>query len=311
MEEGDKMISVIMSTYHETEEQLRGAIESILSQTYKGFEFLILLDDPQNSLHRKIIESYGKQDTRIRFYINEKNIGLTNTLNKALKFVKGDYVARMDADDISLSTRLEKQLNYLKSNDFDLIGGITQIVDDKGNDIYSIQKVPTDPNKIKKALRYGQCIAHPTWLGKKEVFDSLSGYRNIPLCEDYDFTLRAQLKGYRISNLNEVVLKYRMTENSISRNNLYQQYLFMKYITSNFSKGVIVNIDDAKKYVEKHDNQRKSQKYLKANVLFNTTLNHLNNKEWSSFLISGIQLTFTSIDYLDKIRRFLMLSLNS
>ena len=113
----------------------------------------------------------------------------------------------MDADDVSTYNRLEIQKKYLEKNEYDLIGGISQMIDESGKSIYSIKKVPTDMNKIKKALRYNQIISHPTWFGKKEVFDKLNGYRNMPLCEDYDFTLRAVLKGFKISNINELVLK--------------------------------------------------------------------------------------------------------
>ena len=305
------MISIIMSTYKEEENLLRESIESILNQTFKDFEFIIILDYPDNNLHKKIIEEYSKIDNRIRFFVNEKNIGLTGSLNRGLSLAKGEYIARMDADDISLPYRLERQLEYIKKNQYDLIGGITQMIDEDGNSIYSIQKVPTDFNKIKKALRYGQCIAHPTWLGRKEVFDCLNGYRNIPLCEDFDFTLRAVLNGFKISNLNETVLKYRMTKNSISRNNLYDQYLYMKYITNEYSNGNIASVENAKEYVKNHLNKKNAEKYLEANVIFNRMLQEMTDKKIIGFTIDGFKLLFTSKYYLDKIYRFTMLSLSS
>ena len=305
------MISIIMSTYKEEENLLRESIESILNQTYKDFEFIIILDHPENDLHKRIIEKYSKIDNRIRFFVNEKNIGLTGSLNRGLSLAKGEYIARMDADDISLPYRLERQLEYIKKNQYDLIGGITQMIDEEGNSIFSIQKVPTDFNKIKKALRYGQCIAHPTWLGRKEVFDCLNGYRNIPLCEDFDFTLRAVLNGFKISNLNETVLKYRMTKNSISRNNLYDQYLYMKYITNEYSNGNIASVENAKEYVKNHLNKKNAEKYLEANVIFNRMLQEMTDKKIIGFTIDGFKLLFTSKYYLDKIYRFAMLSLNS
>lgn len=305
------MISIIMSTYKEEENLLRESIESILNQTYKDFEFIIILDYPENDLHKRIIEKYSKIDNRIRFFVNEKNIGLTGSLNRGLSLAKGEYIARMDADDISLPYRLERQLEYIKKNQYDLIGGITQMIDEDGNSIYSIQKVPTDFNKIKKALRYGQCIAHPTWLGRKEVFDYLNGYRNIPLCEDFDFTLRVVLNGFKISNLNETVLKYRMTKNSISRNNLYDQYLYMKYITNEYSNGNIASVENAKEYVKNHLNKKNAEKYLEANVIFNRMLQEMTDKKIIGFTIDGFKLLFTSKYYLDKIYRFAMLSLNS
>ena len=305
------MISIIMSTYKEEETLLRESIESILNQTFKDFEFIIILDYPDNNLHKKIIEEYSKIDNRIRFFVNENNLGLTGSLNRGLSLAKGEYIARMDADDISLPNRLEKQIEYLNKYSHDLIGGITQMIDEEGNSIYSIQKVPTDFNKIKKALRYGQCIAHPTWLGKKEVFDCLNGYRNIPLCEDFDFTLRAVLNGFKISNLNETVLKYRMTKNSISRNNLYDQYLYMKYITNEYSNGNIASVENAKEYVKNHLNKKNAEKYLEANVIFNRMLQEMTDKKIIGFTIDGFKLLFTSKYYLDKIYRFAMLSLSS
>ena len=173
-------ISVLMSTYKEKAELLRESIESILNQTYKEFEFIIILDNPENVEHIRIINEYVQCDSRIKFYINKKNLGLTATLNKALSLAQGKYICRMDADDISMPNRLDLQMKYLIQYDYDLIGGLSNMVDEEGNTIYSIKKVPTDFKKIKKCIQYNQVISHPTWFAKKEVFDTLGGYREIP-----------------------------------------------------------------------------------------------------------------------------------
>lgn len=305
------MISVIMSTYKENESLLKEAIESILNQTYHNFEFIVILDNPENEMHKKVINGYAEKDNRIKFFVNKENIGLTSSLNKGLQLARGDYICRMDADDISIQDRFEKQYYCLVNNNYDLIGGITQMINESGKPIYSIKKIPTNIKKIKKALNYGQCIAHPTWFGKKEVFDTLQGYRNMPLCEDYDFTLRAILHGFKISNLNETVLKYRMTSDSISRSNLYEQYLYMKYITKEYSDGNIADINKAHNYVEKNSNPQKADKYLKANVVFNKILEELEKKQIFKLLIDGCKLLFISKDYLNKIYRYFMLTLHS
>ena len=288
-------ISVIMATYKEKIELLKVAIESILKQTYNNFEFIIILDNPENIEHIRCIENYQKNDDRIRFYINEKNMGLTKTLNKALSLSKGKYICRMDADDVSMPDRIEKQLHYLNQYHYDLIGGLSHMIDENGKTIYSIKKVPTDFNKIKKCIKYNQVISHPTWFGKKEVFEQLEGYRQMPLCEDYDFTLRAILKGYKISNLNEVVLKYRMTSDSISRSNLFEQYLYGCYITKQYSKKQIASIEDAHNYVKEHNNSKNAKKYLKANKYFNDALNDIENKSFISFIKNGLLLLFASM----------------
>ena len=302
------LVSVIMSTYKEEEIFLRQAIESILNQTYKDFEYIIILDNAYNYLHIRIITEYAILDKRIKFYVNEKNMGLTASLNKGLGLAKGKYICRMDADDISINKRIENQKRYLEENNYDLIGGISQMIDENGKSIYSIKKVPTNMDKIKKALRYNQIISHPTWFGKKEVFDKLNGYRNMPLCEDYDFTLRAVLNGYKISNIDETVLKYRMTSSSISRSNLYEQYLFARFITKKYSKNKIADIIEAKQYVNNHNDDRKAKRYLKANARFNIALKDIEEKRYFKFIIDGILLTFTSFNYLDKIYRFVKVS---
>lgn len=305
------MISVIMSTYKEDERLLRESIESILNQTYRDFEYIIILDYPDNDVHKSVIEEYALKDDRIHFYINEKNMGLTDSLNRGLSLCHGEYIARMDADDISLPDRLERQMEYLEKNHYDLIGGITEMINENGSLLYSIKSVPTDPKKINKALRYSQCIAHPTWLGRKEVFEKNAGYRHMPLCEDYDFTLRAVLNGFVVSNLNEAVLKYRMTSNSISRSNLFEQYLYMSYITNEYKNKRVASVDKAYAYVQKHLNDSDTEKYLKANVIFNRMLQEMSDKQFLSFIKDGFCLLFSSKYYLNKIYRFMMLSLNS
>ena len=133
----------------------------------------------------------------------------------------------------------------------------------------------------------------------------------MPLCEDYDFTLRAVLNGFVISNLNEAVLKYRMTSNSISRSNLFEQYLYMSYITNEYKNNRIASVDKAYAYVQQHLNETDSDKYLKANVIFNRMLQEMSDKQFLSYIKDGFCLLFSSKYYLNKIYRFMMLSLNS
>ena len=292
-----------MATYKESIECLKQSIESIINQTYNDFEFIIILDNPDNKEHIAFINDYVCKDERIKFYINDKNMGLTNTLNRGLKLAEGKYVCRMDADDISELYRMEHQKKYLEENDFDLIGGISQMIDEDGNTIYSIKKVPTNFKKIKKCIKYNQVISHPTWFGKKEVFDKLNGYRNMPLCEDYDFTLRAILQGFKISNVNECVLKYRMTKDSISRSNLFEQYLFARYITKQYSEGKVSEVEEAKAYVKKNLSDKNAKRYLKGNERFNNALNNLEEKQYIQFIANVLHyfllLNIILIKYLD------------
>ena len=106
-------VSVLMPVYKTKEEHLREAIESILNQTFSDFEFLILDDCPDDSRER-IVKSYD--DKRIKYIKNEKNLGITPSRNRLMQMAKGEYLAVFDHDDVSLPTRLEKQVQYLDAN---------------------------------------------------------------------------------------------------------------------------------------------------------------------------------------------------
>ena len=116
MNKFDKL-SVIMSVYN-SEENLSDSIESILNQTYKNFEFLIM-DDGSSDNSSEILGEYAKKDNRVKIFKNSDNLGLTKSLNILISSSKGEYLARQDSDDISSKDRFEKQLNYLSLNNLD------------------------------------------------------------------------------------------------------------------------------------------------------------------------------------------------
>jgi glycosyltransferase involved in cell wall biosynthesis len=125
-------VTVLMSVYN-GEEHLREAIDSILNQTYKNFEFLII-DDGSTDGSVNIIRSY--LDPRIRLIKNKKNIGITRSLNKGLKLARGEYIARMDDDDIAFPERLEKQVRFLNEHvNVGLVGGSDITINGVGDEI--------------------------------------------------------------------------------------------------------------------------------------------------------------------------------
>ena len=221
------LISVIMSTYNETPEELNASILSILKQTHKNLEIIIVNDNPQDLERQKYLSSL--RDNRIQILCNPKNLGLVKSLNNALLHTSGNYIARMDADDISMDTRLEDELRYLTENNLDMVGSYIELM----NPSKTILKAPIAEAKIKKFIKYGSCLAHPTWLVKREVYMELNGYREAYPCEDYDFLLRALKKGYHLGNIPKVELKYRLRGNSISNINNIQQYLLRIFLAQN------------------------------------------------------------------------------
>lgn len=271
----EKKISVIMSSYRENEYCLRQAIESVLAQTYRNFEFIIVLDDPFNELHKKIVREYLERDSRIAFYVNKTNMGLVKSLNRALRYAKGEYVIRMDADDICVPKRFEWQLSEAQEKGLDLLGSYLKSVDEEGNTIFIYDNLPLTPEEIRDKIVYNNCIPHPSWLVRKEVYEQLKGYRDIPLCEDYDFILRAIQAGYQVGNLNRVALFYRMTSKSLSRSSLLKQYLISRYLIQCYQKKQPYDKGRAARMLKKSCTDRNSRAYCRSNDFFNQGLSEI------------------------------------
>lgn len=233
----EELISVIMSAYNEKEKWLRQSIESVLNQTYRNIEFIIVLDNPQNEMLRQIIMEYRKQDERLVFVPNEKNVGLVASLNKALGYVQGTYVARMDADDICYPDRLEKQMATMKNTDADFVMSAIDFIHEDERIVIGKSDEALGSEQVKEIMKYGNIAYHPTWLVKKSVYDVLKGYRNILYCEDMEFTLRALQKGMKVVKSKDHVVQYRLRESGISKSFTMEQAMKARYIRGKYAKG--------------------------------------------------------------------------
>lgn len=221
----NNLVSVIMSTYNEKIEWVKESIESILNQSYKNLEFIIILDNPKNFHLKELLYEYRKKDTRIKIIVNKENLGLVKSLNIALNYCSGEYIARMDADDISVRDRLLIQKNYLEKYKLDLLFSSTINIDESGLEIGRTNPDELSVEEVKKSLEEGNISTHPTWFVKKEVYKKLSGYRDVPYCEDYDFILRCLFFGFRIGMINQNLLMYRVRSNSITKTYTIQSFL--------------------------------------------------------------------------------------
>jgi len=209
-------ITVLMPVYN-CEKYLREAIESILNQTFPDFELLIINDGSADK-SVEIIESYN--DPRIRLIHNEQNQGLIATLNKGLDLCTGEYIARMDADDISLPTRLEKQVKFLESNpDIAICGALIKTF---GNVNSSIFRYPEDHESIKSTLIFKNSIAHPSIMMKKSAIKGLYFDPSFKHAEDYELWIRAS-KYLKLFNIQEVLLLYRMHTEQVSQHHQEEQ----------------------------------------------------------------------------------------
>jgi len=196
-------ISVLMPVYN-GEKFLKEAIDSILNQSFKDFEFLII-NDGSTDRSKKIILSY--QDQRIRFFENKKNLGVAKTLNRGLKLAKGKYIARMDADDISLSDRFKKQVEFMEKNpQVAVCGTWVKLI---GN--HNIWQSPGDDKTIKSLSLFYSSIYHPTALIRNDLLKryNLSYNPSFIHAEDYELWVRIMEKT-KVVNLQEVLLFHRI-----------------------------------------------------------------------------------------------------
>lgn len=227
----EKQISIVMSTYNECEQDLKKSIDSMLSQTFSNFEFIIILDNPQNNVHKKILSEYEKNDDRIRLFFNPENIGLAASLNKGIHLANSKYIARMDADDISVPTRLEKEFSFLEKHpNIDIISSNKIDIDEIDQIINIPSSLPKEDKEIKKLLEIGSVICHSAAMFKREAILSIGGYRLFPASQDYDLWLRASDHNLKFAIIDEPLIKYRIRSNNISNSNPLKQYLLKEYI---------------------------------------------------------------------------------
>ncbi|NSD38667.1 glycosyltransferase [Blautia glucerasea] len=237
----EKLVTVIMSIYNESVSELNKSINSILNQSYRNLEFIIINDNPLNKQLENQLNELVRQDSRVKVYVNNNNIGLVESLNRALGFSHGDYIARMDADDISEPSRIKKQVSCIEQKNLDLIGSSLILIDEQDVQFGTLH-FPTRNEQIVRFMKYGTCLPHPTWLGKKEVFDCLHGYRKALYCEDYDFLLRVLKRGYKVGNCDGYDLRYRVRKCGISQSNYVKQYVLRKYLYKH--RDIILQVDE-------------------------------------------------------------------
>ncbi len=226
------MISVIMPAYN-AQRFIKESIESILNQTYKDFE-LIIIDDGSTDQTREVIETYT--DKRIIYSKNNENKGIAYTTNRGIEIASGDYIALLDDDDIAEPNRLELQINYLETNkEIDVLGGRTILIDVDGNEYSRMGEPRKNPKYIKTMLLFQSLdFANSTVMYRKSfIQDHNLRYRDGYLgMQDYQFYVECSKCG-NISSIGDFLLKHRVHDgceskrqlehNSMERSNLYSK----------------------------------------------------------------------------------------
>lgn len=210
------LISVIIPCYN-VELFVEQAVRSIMEQTYQNLE-IICINDCSKDNTSKILQKLAKEDNRIVYVENEKNLKLVGSLNKGICLAQGEYIARMDGDDISVLDRLEKQMNFMLDNPtIDIVGTNVCEMDEKGVVLEAKRTYRNlSHNEIVVQLPYKCSMGHATILAKKSFFVDVGQYQDMPYAEDYEYWIRAWLYGKKFANISDVTYYYRMHSNQMS-----------------------------------------------------------------------------------------------
>lgn len=216
------LVSILIPVYNSCN-FIDESISSVLNQTYDNIEIVIINDGSNDGTEYKLL-SYASQYNSIRL-INQENKGYCESLNLGINYCKGDYIARMDADDIMMNNRIALQVKYLEDNpDISILGSAIQYISSDG--IVGRKHFFPSKKNISRSI-FQQCpIAHPSVMIRRTVFSDIGFYRsNLFPAEDYDLWLRAYSKNVLIDNLSEVLLMYRVHSDNTSSQNVQRRAL--------------------------------------------------------------------------------------
>lgn len=228
-----KQLSVVMTNYNTRPDYLKSAVESVLNQTFSDFEFIVV-DDGSTDSSPNIIEEYAKSDSRIIFLKNESNMGITKSLNRGFSAACGEYIARMDADDISLPTRFEKQIEFLNQHTDVIVCGtwadlIGEGAEKRKKKTWTVE-LP-EREEFRCSLLFGNqaSIIHPTAMFRKSMLDrfNIKYDENYPVSQDYKMWVECS-KYAQCANVPEILFQYRLNNKAVSVTASSKQYLMTK-----------------------------------------------------------------------------------
>ena len=234
------LISVVMAIYNEPVEWMHQSIDSILNQTLGDFELIIVNDNPNRTENHELINEYVAKDPRVVVLNNDINIGLTKSLNKALRISRGKYIARMDADDIAMPTRFACQVNQLISNSCDLTHSAYIVIDDKGQEKNECVK----ENITYSNLFLQNQIAHPSVMFKNCLLNLRVNFydEEIKRSQDYELWTFLYLKGVKFAYDKTPLIRYRISDQQISTKSQTEQWRYSRKSRSRFVISYLHNL---------------------------------------------------------------------
>jgi len=235
-------ISVIMSVYN-GETYLKEAIESVIEQTFQNWE-LIIINDCSTDSTAQILADFSLKDERIKVYTNEVNLKLPASLNKAISLCCGKYIARMDADDICLPNRLEKQYKFMEENQ-DVALSSCRFMTVK-NGVYSSGGAGgrCDNKALRAMLLVANPILHPGVIAKAEVMKKFNYDTTLTCTEDLELWIRMVMENQKIQILPECLLIYRLHDKQITSTTLERQHTEVLKIQQKYYASILQEMDE-------------------------------------------------------------------
>jgi glycosyltransferase involved in cell wall biosynthesis len=235
--------SVLMSVYRkENSEYLRESIISMLDQTIKPDEIVLVKDGPLTSELNSVIEEFTSSNL-LKVISLDKNVGLGKALNIGLDKCRNELIARMDTDDISINNRCEKQLELFSKNDrLSVVGtAVSEFIGDPNN-VIAYKEVKTTYIDILKNIKFRNPINHPSVMFKKSDVLSVGSYKHWNLNEDYYLWLRMIKQGYIFQNINEPLVKMRTTNETYLRRGGWDYFITQKRLFDYMLSNKMINI---------------------------------------------------------------------
>jgi glycosyltransferase involved in cell wall biosynthesis len=216
----------VLLSVHNARKTVAQAVDSILRQTYRDFEFLII-DDASTDGSAEMLRRYAAQDTRVRLVRHDQNAGLTERLNEGCRLTNCDLIARMDADDEALPQRLAVQCEFMDLHPTVALAGSFMYAMGRRPKFDRLMTYPTDSTTISSKLREDNCIAHPTVMFRREAVLAVGLYRpEFKAAQDYDLWLRMSRR-FEIANIPEPLLRYRFAAGGITLARKWEQYYYV------------------------------------------------------------------------------------
>lgn len=240
LEEFLVQFSVLMSVYYKDNPQwLKQAVESVLNNTVKPNQIVLVVDGQIPNELEQILTQYQQHLDILRL---EKNSGLGIALQQGLLKCKYPLVARMDSDDISLPNRFELQLKEFENNpNLTIVGGYIQEFDSQTNEKTSIRKVPLEDNKIKQYVKTRSPFNHPSVMLKKDDILNVGNYQTFYQMEDYYLWARLVKANFQMKNIPEILLNFRTDKNMFARRGSYKYFKSNKEVSKQMLKMKIIN----------------------------------------------------------------------